>query len=651
MKPRWSSPSTLLRLAGAVLLALGGGLALLRLWEERAPVEDRPLEVSTPAAVPPPVALPPAPAGPPQRLSLRLEELGLPQPVLLRGGGSSAPLYLPVYPGLRPRRLELLLQNSPLLPEGYLSLLEGEQVLGQAPLRPGLARVEFPLERARPRQGLLSLRLELRLRENDRCEGQLLHEVRVLPASRLLLEGVPRPPASIAGFFQPPLRRVHFAYISPLDPAQAEAFLWLAAYLGRAYRGQRVELHLVKREELAGLGPGTGLLERAVLWKPGQPLALQEVEGQRVLVLGRRADLVRLYALGPASIPFASEAAEEVRLRLPAPGPSLSLSALGYGPASQQGLGGVSFQYSFALADFGAGRYPASFRLLARHTPARQGRLELYLNSTLIRSLPLEGDRMDLWVPLPKHLLSRDNTLELRFSQALEQGQCSHGALPLSVSVDPSSSFYSETGSLLEGFDALPQGFLPEFRVVLLPLDAQNLRLAARLVQALQATTRTPLLPLLAEPSDSLGGPLLAVGDTRLAQQLQAPLQAPGFLIVEGERVLVRSSPGEPFVSLQAFSRRGPVLFLGVPEGEEALGERFLERLLRDGWYGLHGSLAYAGTSAEPYLLGLRREQIRPLAEPPQSLLERVRGAVYLGLGGVLLLLLAGVYPRVVRDG
>lgn len=184
-------------------------------------------------------------------------------------------------------------------------------------------------------------------------------------------------------------------------------------------------------------------------------------------------------------------------------------------------------------------------------------------------------------------------------------------------------------------------------------MDRFKLQLAARLVQALQETTRTPLRPEVA--SDPHPRPLLALGGPGLPQTLKAPLRTPGFRLVDGAGTLwLEVNPGAPYAALQAFaSEGGPVLLLSHTSQDGRLLAPFLQEALREGWFGLHGDLVLGGPEGPVVSLALRESDLRvqPLPENPPSLLARYRREVYLGLGLLALLLLVWFYPKVVRRG
>lgn len=584
-----------------------------------------------------------------QRYSLTLGALGYRNGAELTGAEGEATLYLPVNPGLEPEALELKLAFSPGLPQGYLEILSQGQPVFQAALPATSLRV--PLKGVGVQNGLLTLRLRTRFPAQDLCAAQGLFRVQVLPESRLLLAGRPTPPETLAAFLPPYVERVVVYLPEPPPREAAQAVLWLAGFLARTYPGRVPELRL-EAPPKAPLEPHPFV--RHVVWQEGLGARLKGF----ALYLGSLQEAARLFLAEPGlpKAPFPGEATEALSLKAPEElGPRVSLAALGYGPKRVEGFGVLTASYAFSLADLGPKRRPVGLRLRAVHSPAlpERGYAELLLNGVAFHAEPLEGTLLDLYAPVPAPLLERNNTLEVRFRYAPAGGQCTYGALPFTATLDPASYLVLEGGEALSGLDAFPQALLPKFWVYLEPLDRFKLGLAARLVQALQETTRTPLLPEIASAPDR--APLLAVGGPNLPQTLGAPLRTPGFRLVDsrGTPWLVVQPEG-PYAALQAFSRKeGPVLLLSHTKASGEILAPFLEEALKEGWFALHGEIALRGPSGPLLTFSLSKSALRvqPLPETPGSLLARYRKEVYLALAALALLLLVALYPKVVRRG
>ncbi len=627
---------------GGLLLLPGLSLVLLGLILVALPLAEARLREETPLVLRGQGRLPeakPIPSEPSPPFWVSLASLGQ-ATVGLQGMLSEGTIFLPIPPGFYAQAIELYLEASPLLPEGYLSLWEGERLLAQTPLSRGKSQIRLPLG-SKGQKGFLPLRFRMVLRGEEFCRAALLHEVRILPQSRLLLEGRVQAPQNLSEFFPTYLREVHYIHPVPLEEQAAEIALWLAAYLGRRYPAQppHLRLHPEGKEPRA-----EGPFVRRVRYRPGVGAGL---EGH-TLLLGDRAQAMRLLLSEIPPAPLPSEAVREVVLIPEELGPLMPLSALGYRPETRSGLGTLEFNYSFALADLGSHQRPLGLRLKAEHTPVEKGRAQalLLLNGALLASLPLEGSRLSVWVPIPEHLLERNNNLAIRFQYAPNEDQCRNGSLPFTVTVDPTSSLTLGRGSPLRGLEAFPQALLPRFGVYLSSLDTPQLELALRLIKALQATTRTPLRPFLSRSAE--GSPLLAVGGPALAQTLRSPLQGPFRLEDKQGRAYLEALPGSPYAAL--LSPRPGVLLLAHYGESEGILDHFLKGLLKEGWYGVRGDIALGGPMGEPVSFRLQDSDLRiNLLETPQSFLARYRREIYLVLAGFFLIVLGIVYPRVVR--
>lgn len=550
-------------------------------------------------------------------------------------------------PGLEPEALKLKLAFSPGLPQGYLEILSQGQPVFQAALP--AASLLIPLKGVKVERGLLTLTLRTQFPAKDLCAAQELFRVHVLPESRLLLAGRPTPPETLASFFPPHVERVVVHLPDPPSPEAAQAVLWLAGFLARTYPGRVPELRLEALPK-APLEPHPFV--RHVVWQEGEGARLEGF----ALHLGSRQEAARLFLAEPGlpKAPFPSEATQALSLKAPEElGPRVSLAELGYGPQRVEGFGVLTASYAFALADLGPRRHPVGLRLRAVHSPAlsERGYVELLLNGVAFYSEPVEGTLLNLYAPVPARLLERNNTLEVRFRYAPAEGQCTYGALPFTATLDPASYLVLEGGEALSGLDAFPQALLPRFWVYLEPLDSFKLGLAARLVQALQETTKTPLLPEISPTPDR--APLLAVGGPGLPQALGAPLRTPGFRLVDSQGTpWLVVQPEGPYAALQAFAqKKGPLLLLSHTSTTGEILAPFLEEALKEGWFALHGEMALRGPSGPLVTFSLSKSALRvqPLPETPASFLARYRKEVYLVLTALALLSLVALYPKVVR--
>jgi len=171
-----------------------------------------------------------------------------------------------------------------------------------------------------------------------------------------------------ATFFPPYVREVVFYLPNPPSRQAAQAALWLASFLGRAYAGRVPRLRLATYPTQP---PEAAPFTRDLIWQEG---AGASVEGS-VLRLGSLAEAARLFLASPGiqKAPFPGETTETVRIGAPKAGSRISLAQLGYGFEQVEGYGTLSTTYTFSLADLGPQRYPIGFRLRAVHSPLPPG--------------------------------------------------------------------------------------------------------------------------------------------------------------------------------------------------------------------------------------------------------------------------------------
>ena len=596
-------------------------------------------------------------------VSLSFKDFGIKDPITLSGLDASDTVFLPVNPGLVPAELELKLKTTPELPPGYISVKSGGRVLAELPLTPETSEIKVPLKGAKVTDGVMELTFRVVFQGTDYCQSALLYQVRLLPESRVKFAGEPLAPTEIARFFPPYLKKVVFYLPDPPPDDAANAVLWAAAYLGERYRNLELSFRVKPLTDLETIlnDPQTAYpFIRVIVWdnKEGARLIPRGEKLAPVLAIGDPVEAKKLFIhpLGMKTAVFPAENTVTARIELPEQvGRTVTLAELGLPAKRVVGMGQLYTDYTFAIADLGPGVYPSGINLRVVHSPATEGEayLELALNGTAFKTVELKGSVTEFWAGFPRELLQRANRLELRYFYSPPSGVCSLGELPFSATVDPLSSYLNaKQGQPLYGFDALPQALLPKFGVFLENGSLPELQLAARLVHALQKTTKTKLFPEIVHTLDTR--PLLAVGSAELARRLRAPIRAPGFVIYDvSGRTWLKVEVDRPYAALQAYeSKGGMVLLLSTTAADPALAEELLSKLFTpDGWYGVHGDTAVLAQGSEPVAFSLNKSALRVkgLGQTTMNWLEKNRWLILALVLILLLLLLLWLYPRVVR--
>ncbi len=606
----------------------------------------------------------------PTERALTFAELGYPEGISLTGLAAAQDLFVPVPAGLQVQALRLHIQPPPIPSEGYVRVTSGGRLGGQRVLPEAKTKITIPMPGLRPTDGGVPLTVQAVLRGRDRCEAERFARVDLAAESEVVLRGTMRPPQEIAAFFPAHLDRATLFVPDPVPEAAAQAALDLAAYLPRRYPARPPTLvirpmppALRHHPDSLALVPEAGPWARSIVWDPGAGarLIFDGESGRFPALLIGEDQAVRQLVRRPSGDRVAVTPALSVdTLALLAP-PGVSdrqpLARMGATARTMRGVGTLSTAYPFALADFGPRRYPTGFHLRVRHSAlpeAGTASVEVLLNGAVVGSQRLgRAASTDLYASLPRTELQPANTLTVRVAYQAPSGNCSLEAQPISVTVDPRSSFTLADGEALPpGFGRAPQALLPSFHVLMDPRTVPALQQAARLIGAMQATTRRSLRPQITSAIPA-SGPLLALGPADLAAEAQAPVRTPGFrLIGAGGGVEMAFRPAHPYAALQAFEqgRRYVLMASGAPEARRALLD---ELLASDGWYGVRGDLALRGPHGPATTVRLHGTDVRvePLALDAPSFWTRYRLWIYLGAALLLLVVLAVLYPKVVRHG
>lgn len=598
-------------------------------------------------------------------LTLRFDAIGYKSGITLLGSLGEASLTIPVNAGLAPSALTLNIIPTPGMPAATLVLQQRDRVLAQRALTDTTTSITFPLEAITVVDGQASLSLALAVPGRDVCEAQRYYRTVLTGASRVAFTGAPTAPGAINGFFAPWVDTVTFYLAEQPSLDAAQAALDASAYVARRYRGMATRF-VIKPLPAAGTPIAEpGPFSRAVVWSATGTTALMQEGGAHgtLLALSARRDARQLFTLdhGDALVAAGGFGGTTVSLdhNTPTGGAgTVTLADLGYTSRTIEGSSLLIGAYPFALADLGGGTLPTAFRLVAQHSvlpPNGNGSVRIHLNGSLIQSRALDRAGLDVTVPLPAHLLRRDNVLEVRFQVTLGDGACVLGGSVFTATIDESSALVTERGApLAPGFGRFPSAFVPAFSVLLEPRDRYRVELAATTIGAMQQTTHTPLAPALARDSKEAVGPLLAVGTSNLADVLVAPIHSGGFRLRDKDgRVWDEFTPDAPFAAMQGWSAGGRDILLLHHTGDNGLPLQQLldETLSSYGWFGTRGDVVVRAVNgpARPLTLANAGWRIERLPDSTSSWLARYRTWV-LGVSVLIVLgLLWWLYPRVVR--
>lgn len=598
-------------------------------------------------------------------LELRFDSLGYQNGLTLLGATDEATLTLPVNSGLTPSSLLLAVIPTPGMPAATVVMRQRDRILAQRALTDTTSSLLFSLAGVVASDGRATITLALMIPGRDVCEAQRSYRTVFTPASRVSYRGVPRGPATISGFFEPWLESVTFYLAEQPSLDAAQAALDASAFVARRYRGMGTRF-LIKPLPAEGTPIAEpGPYSRALIWSPSGSTEIARADSGRgtVLALAARRDARQLFTLADGDGVVAASGFSGTTVSLdrntPAGGAgTITLADLGFASRTIEGSALLVGSYPFALADLGGGTAPTAFRLVARHSgiPAGgNGSMRVHLNGSLIASRALDRSALDVVVPLPAHLLRRDNVLAVHFQVVLGEGACILGGAIFTATIDEASTFITARGvPVAPGFGRFPSAFVPAFSVLLEPRDRFRVELAAKAIGAMQQTTSTPLAPALARDAGEATGPLLAIGTSGLADALEAPIHSAGFRLRDQDgRVWDEFTPSAPYAAMQGWSTGGRDILLLHHTGAEGLPLLQLldETLEPYGWFGTRGDVVVRGVQGPARALTLAQAgwRLEPLPESVAGTLARYRTAAFILAGLLVIVLLLWLYPRVVR--
>ena len=597
-------------------------------------------------------------------LNLAFSSIGYRNGIVLVGTSAEATIAIPVNDGLRPAELKLRLIPTPRMPPATLVLRQRDHLLALRDLTDTTTTITLSLADAVVQDGKAVFQVGLSVPGRDRCQAEMFYRTVIKPESQVAFADTPRPAVTVNSFFQPWLERVTFFVAEQPSGDAAQAALDAAAYVARRYRGMATVFE-IKALPAAGTPlPEPGPWSRAIVWSPSGNTRVVQVENGRgtILAIAARRDARQLFTLadGPDLVAAGGFRTSTVDMghNLAANGAARTFADLGFENRTIEGNSLVASSYPISLGDFGTTTTPTSLRLIVRHSvlgAQGSGSLRLHLNGDLIYSRGLDHDGFDVVIPIPAHLLRRDNVFDVRFQLTLGEGGCVVGGPIFTATIDNASSFVTNgTTAVPPGFGRFPQAYVPSFSVLLDPLDRFRVELAASVIGAMQQTTRTPLAPALARDLASATGPLLAVGTSSLAEALGAPLRSDGVRLRDLDgKVWDEFAPDASYGAMQGWVRNGDDVLLLHHTGAtgQPLADLVRESFAPYGWFGVRGDLAIRGMSGQVRSLTVANAGWRLEAEPngPDNLFVRYKNRIAIAALVLLLILSIWLYPRVVR--
>jgi hypothetical protein len=413
-------------------------------------------------------------------------------------------LTIPVPPGFAPSTLNARVELPIGVRGGTIAVSQDDRTLSRVPLPTDFdAPVSIPLDGADVVENAITVLVRSYL---DPFEGYCLYDPTVplrLGDPSVSFTGVEAPPATVADFLPPVLRKLSLFVPPSPSRAESDATVRMATAVVARYGKQATQI-VVAPLAPADPVPPVDPFERQIIIREGPTagVSLQGADGIRpLLITGQGAALAnqsRLLSSDMARLALSSKAVVGPLKQVPQlPADQTTLRALG-----QPGVTAIALspQVSLALDQTRLGRaaHNVRVRLQGSYTPPPSGiggQLVANVGGQTIDSWPLDASgAIDRWVQIPDNLLLRYTNLVLSLNITGNTGRCGEFQ-PLTLTIDGDSTVQSVTANppVPSGFQSLPQALLPRVAV---GIGTDGLADTVRAVTIMAGLQRLSALPM-----------------------------------------------------------------------------------------------------------------------------------------------------------
>lgn len=434
--------------------------------------------------------------------SFSLTAMGTVTPLTFYGDQGTAELTFPVPRGLVPAALTAAVELPLDVRAGMVTATQRERTLSRVPLPPtDGASIVIPLTGAEISDNAVTVTLRTHLLPAEGSCFESSIPLRLTDGA-VSFRGVEAPPATVADFLPPILRKLTIAIPATPARAEADAAIRLAAAV-TAHYGQQPTIVVVVplARALAPAGP----FERQVVVQQGAGagLALDPIPGAlpNLRISGPEGEVVnqsRLLTSDISRLALSSKAVVGPLKSSPQlPGDVTTLRALGQPEVSAVAL---SPQVSVGLDQTRMGRPAKSVRvhLIGSYTPnpaSVSARMVAIVGGETIATWPVNSAGViDRWVDVPDRLLQRYTTLGISFNVAGNTGRCGEFQ-PLTLTIDGDSVVQSEAAvpPVPAGLQSLPQVLMPKTLIAIGENAFEDTVRATALAVAMQRLSALPI--------------------------------------------------------------------------------------------------------------------------------------------------------------
>lgn len=530
--------------------------------------------------------------------TMSLTDLGQNSTLSFYGNSGASTLVFPVPDGLVPATLNVTVNFPFAIRSGTLSVVQGERLIAklvlpladQAPLVIPLAGVEIV-------DSAVSLTMKLAAVPDDQYCLDWYNPVEFIN-STVTFTGTEVPPATIADFLPPILRRVTIAI--PANPSQAESdtAVQLATSLTSRYRRQTPQVSIVPLPDGAtAIDVPAVPLERQIVVKEGPDAGLSLISNPGVpelLVAGTAdniEDQARFLTDGSIKLAVSDKAvAGALHVKSPLPGDATTLRALGQPNLTAVG---VSPQVSIALDQTKFGHSTQGYRLHLQgsYTPIPRdlgAQITASVDGQTIARWPAEGSGViDRWVDIPDGMVDRYTNLMVAVDTAGNTGSC-NDYRPINLVIGGSTVVLSTPSlpPIPSGFRAVPQTMMPEMQVGIDQNSFADTVRAAQITVGMQRLSAVPLtvkVTSVSQAMSSRNSAIIISPDGWTDKSIALPVSADDRTITvqglgpDSQPETLTLDPGAEFGSLQAVFDVQRTLLIATSTGAPDL----LDDLLR----------------------------------------------------------------------
>ena len=517
-----------------------------------------------------------------------LTDMGTVAPLTFYGDQGTAELTFPVPRGLVPLTLNATIELPVNVRSGALSVMQQERTIARVPLpTTDQAPIVIPLAGAAIADNSVTVTLRTYLVPVEGNCVDPTNPVRLTNAA-VSFGGDEQPPATVAEFLPPILRKLTIAVPPNPERAESDAAVRLAAAVTARYGQQPTRVVVVPSSPAP---PPAGPFERQIVIAQGDDtgVALQPLPGAlpNLRISGPENEVTnqtRLLTSDLNRLALSSKAvAGPLRTAPQLPGDVTTLRQLGQPVVSAVAL---APQVSLGLDQTRMGRPAKNVRvhLIGSYTPLPAGvsaRLLAIVGGETIDTWQVdERGLIDRWLDVPDRLLQRYTTVGISMNVAGNTGRCGEFQ-PLTLTIDGDSVVESSAAEppTPAGLQSLPQALMPRTLIGIGPETFADTVRATSIAVALQRLSALPIDTAVTGIDEALAGKLPAVivsADGWDRSDIPLPIRADqGRLTVngispDGKPDTLTLDPELRFGALQAFYDGRRSLLVATSNGAPA---------------------------------------------------------------------------------